>query len=431
MALRRSGSHINAGDGVLDATRPLGVYVHVPFCRVRCPYCAFAVDERQPIPHDGYADAVVSEIEARAPWFRAVDGGGPPLRSIYFGGGTPGLWRPDALGRALAVVLRIFSVREPALEITIEANPGEVTAEHFAAWRALGVNRVSLGAQAFQDALLARLGRNHDVASIGTAMAAARGAGFDNIACDLMYGIPGQTMQDWRRSLDALVALAPEHVSAYALTVERGSRFGALARAGQLEQPEDELVAAMFEWGREALSIAGYAHYEVSSYARPDRRSVHNALYWSGGAYLGVGASASSFRPLADGTGLRFSNPRATETYLRAVTAGQGNPAPATIELRSSSDLENEALWLALRTSDGVHRAEHSRRFGQDPLATSGRRQAAQRSADGGWLAITPQALRLTARGFLFADEVASRLWNDRPMADDCISGSELLAPSG
>ena len=226
-----------------------------------------------------------------------------------------------------------------------------------------------------------------------------------------MFGLPGQTVDDWRDSLDALLALSPEHITAYALTIERGTPFGALARAGRLQRPDEESVAAMYVTGHEVLQAAGFEHYEISSYARPGRRAVHNTLYWTGGAYLGVGASASSFRPLADGSGWRFSNPRALETYLRRASAGQGNPLPAKVERRTPEGLENEGLWLGLRTSDGVDRTAHARRYGRDPLAFAERAAAAQKCVDAGWLLVAPDRLRLTATGFLFADEVASRLW--------------------
>ena len=399
--------------GILDASRPLGVYVHFPFCRARCPYCDFATAVREPIPHDGYAAAITAELAARAGWFRGESA--PDLRSIYFGGGTPGLWRPQAIGRVIETTRRAFDATGP-LEITVEANPGEVTAETAAGLRAAGVNRVSLGMQAFQDHLLAAIGRQHDVAAIAAAVQAVRRAGIDNLCADLMFGLPGQTMDDWRYSLDALVALAPEHVTAYALTVERGTPFGALERAGKLQRPDDETVAAMYGIGHEVLQAAGFEHYEISSYARPGRRAVHNTLYWTGGAYLGVGASASSFRPLVDGSGWRFSNPRGLTTYLRSAAAHQGNPLPAKVERRTAEDLENEGLWLGLRTCDGVDRAAHARRYGHDPLASSERADAAKKCVDADWLSVTPDSLRLTVKGCLFADEVSSRLWLVPPL---------------
>jgi oxygen-independent coproporphyrinogen-3 oxidase len=242
-------------------------------------------------------------------------------------------------------------------------------------------------------------------------VAAARAAGFDNLSLDLMFGVPGQTLDDWKRSVAAALALSPEHVSAYALTIERGTPFGSLARAGRLPRPDDEATAAMFAWAQAALGDAGLAQYEISSYARAGRRARHNWLYWSGAPYLGVGASASSFRPLADKSGWRFANPRATPTYLAAARRGGGSPRPVHVEHRTPAALENEALWLQLRTGDGVDRAAHAGRHGRDPLA--GRASAVQGCIAAGWLAVDDTHLRLTAQGLLFADEVAARLWLD------------------
>jgi len=395
---------VDVAEGELLPDLPLGLYVHFPFCSVRCPYCDFAVDTRAEIPHDAYADAVIAEIGARRAWFA----GAGPLRSIYFGGGTPGLWRPDALGRVIATGRAAFGAGG-ALEITVEANPGEVDEAHLRALRDAGVNRLSLGLQAVDDRLLGALGRNHGAAAGLAAVRAARAAGFEELSVDLIFGVPGQSLDDWRRAVDAVIALEPEHVSAYALTVERGTAFGALDRAGRLPRPDDEAAAAMFEHARAALDAAGLTPYEVSSYARAGHRARHNALYWSGAPYLGVGASAASFRPLRDGGGWRFSNPRATDTYLSSARAADGSPRPVHAERRSAADLDNEALWLGLRTVDGVDRAAHRARHGADPLA--GREAEAGRCAAAGWLAVDGERLRLTARGFLFADEVASRLW--------------------
>jgi oxygen-independent coproporphyrinogen-3 oxidase len=406
---RAPGNEIeDPSKGALAPGRPLGVYVHFPFCGVRCPYCDFAVDTRREIPHDAYADAVIAELAARRAWFA----GGGPLVSIYFGGGTPGLWRPDALARVLDAVRLAFGAPPvESLEITVEANPGEVDEPHLRALRAAGVNRLSLGAQAFEDRLLRTLGRNHDAAAISAAVGAARAAGFDALSLDLIFGVPGQSRDDWRRALDAAIALEPEHVSAYALTIERATAFGALDRAGRLPRPEDDAVAELFEDAGAALAAAGLPRYEVSSYASPERRARHNGLYWSGAPYLGLGASASSFRPLADGAGFRFTNPRATETYLRAVAQAQGAVAPRLVERRTATDLENEALWLALRTVDGVERAAHRARHGRDPL--EGRAAAVAACVEARWLIVDDARLHLTELGVLFADETAMRLWRE------------------
>jgi oxygen-independent coproporphyrinogen-3 oxidase len=390
---------VDPAGGRLRSGEPLGVYVHFPFCGVRCPYCDFAVDTRAEIPHDAYADAVIAEIAARRSWY---DGAGP-LASIYFGGGTPGLWRPDALARVIDAACAAFDAADRgALEITVEVNPGEVDEARLRALRGHGVNRLSVGVQAFDDRLLRALGRNHDAAAAPACVRAARAAGFDDLSIDLMFGVPGQSADDWRGAVDAAIALGPDHVSAYALTVERGTAFGSLARAGRLARPDDEAVAGMFEHARAAFAAAGLLPYEISSYARPGRRSRHNRLYWALRPYLGVGASAASFRPLDDGSAWRFSDPRATDVYLRDAT-------PRHVERRTAADLENEAVWLGLRTADGIDRASHRARHGVDPAV--GREAEIARAVAAGWIAADDLRVRLTPAGELFADEVAARLW--------------------
>jgi oxygen-independent coproporphyrinogen-3 oxidase len=231
---------------------------------------------------------------------------------------------------------------------------------------------------------------------------AARAAGFDDVSIDLMFGTPGQSFDDWRRALDAAIALEPDHVSAYALTIERGTTFGALDRAGRLPRPDDDVVARELAHTVDTLAAAGLARYEVSSYARAGRRSRHNQLYWALAPTLGLGVSAASFRPLADGTAWRFSNPRNTDVYLRAAT-------PRHVERRTSADLENEAMWLGLRTVDGIDRARHRARHGRDPLEG---RQAALAGIAPDRLVVTDEHIRLTDTGLLFADDVAGRLWS-------------------
>lgn len=387
----------------VDPGRKLGVYVHFPFCTSRCPYCDFAVAVKATIPHDAYADAVIAELDARARDFAEL-----PLTSIYFGGGTPGLWRVDALGRVLQEIRGRFP--GTPREITVEANPGDLELSHLEKLRDLGVNRISFGAQAFQDDLLGRIGRRHSARAVPAAFEAARRAGFQNLCADLMFGLPGQSMEDWRASLRALCALAPEHITAYALSVEPNTRFGALDRAGKLERPTDDAVAEMYSLCHETLVAAGYEHYEISSYARPGRRAVHNSLYWTLDAYLGLGMSASSFQPLADGSGVRWTNPRSLATYLDEVNRSPKSLPSAEVEPRTPAHIEDEALWLGLRMSDGVDRRSHTRRYGLDPLEVPGRQAAADKCRAAGWLDVTADRVRLTREGFLFADEVAVRL---------------------
>ena len=394
--------------GQCDEQRPSGLYVHFPFCGARCPYCDFAIDVRPEIPHDRYAQAVCAEIVARAPHFRTAS---PPV-SAYFGGGTPGLWRPDCIASVLATAARAFAIPDlSALEITVEANPGEVTELHLAALRAVGVNRLSFGIQSFDDALLREIGRTHTVAHAQAAIPLARAVGFSNIACDLMFGLPGQTLLQWQQTLRLAAAAGPDHLSCYALTIEPFTPFGQREKKGQLSRPDDDAVAEMWDVAQATLATAGFEHYEVSSYAQPLARAVHNSLYWTQAAYLGVGCAAASFRPMAGGGGWRFINPRSAESYMRGSLSASGEVAAAQVEWRSSDDLEGEALWLALRTSDGLDRARHRELFGADPLHSATRNQTAQALQRAGWLTISPAYLRPTPAGLLFADEMASRLW--------------------
>src|SRR5262249_34796586 len=220
----------------------LGVYVHFPWCRARCPYCDFAVAVAPlaHIPHDAYADAVVAELERQAPRFAAAG----PLRSIYFGGGTPALWRPDALARVVAAVRARFG--DPA-EITCEANPNDCRVDALAPLVAAGVTRVSIGAQSFRDDDLSFLGRDHDARAAAGAVAAARAAGAANVSLDLIYALPGRSLVDWGRTLAAAVAAAPDHMSVYQLTIEERTPFGAAARAGRLVAASDDAAAEQFE----------------------------------------------------------------------------------------------------------------------------------------------------------------------------------------
>jgi oxygen-independent coproporphyrinogen III oxidase len=206
------------------------------------------------------------------------------------------------------------------------------------------------------------------------------------------------------------VALGPEHISCYGLTIERGTPFGTMVRSGKLTRPDDDLCAQMYGAAQTQLAASGYSQYEVSNHARDGHRAVHNQLYWTQGAYLGVGCSAASFRPLTDGRAFRFTNPRATDTYLKGVELGA--LVPAQSELRQLPDLENEALWLALRTQDGVDRPAFAQRFGADPLATASRQAAASRCVDRGWIEVSNDRIRPTALGFLFADELAVEMWD-------------------
>ena len=408
-----------------------GVYVHFPYCAQRCSYCDFAVVVRRTIQHERYRDAVLAELAGKSAWFpgrRAV--------SVYFGGGTPSLWRPDCIAEVLAACLSQFPTPTGCTpEVTVECDPADLSTECLAGLRAAGVNRLSLGAQTFAPKRLAMLGRRHTPDDIVAAVAAAQAVGFENISLDLIIGQAGQRGVDLQRDLDALVALQPTHVSLYLLTVEPGTALAARVRAKRAPAPHPERQARAYRQVCTELARSGFAHYEISNFAAQgaglDRRSVHNRLYWTGGEYLGLGVGAHSFRrpPVAAPSlpiGQRFANDRALEPFL-GLWAGRGAPPlPSSIVLSpeapglalfedlASATLAREALWLFLRRIDGFSQRAFQAEFGIDPLAELG--APMQQLVARGLVALEPvvgQAdlrIRLTEEGLLFADEVGAAL---------------------
>lgn len=369
--------------------RELGLYIHFPWCRALCPYCDFpvVVARREP-PHRAYLDAVLGELDERAP---GLDG--RTLRSIYLGGGTPSLWDPACVAELIARVTARWHADPAALEITVEANPIDCTPERMAAWRAAGVGRVSIGVQSWEAADLTALGRDHTMGDGPAAIDAAHRAGFDVVSADLILGAPG-VARDPRTappSVAAAIASGVAHLSVYELTIEPATAFGKRARAGTLPVlPEDDL-AALYEATHHSLVSAGFEHYEVSSYARPGRRAVHNSLYWRGAEYLGLGMGAASFVRADDGTAVRQVNSRRLADYLGGGTARVAERTPL-----SPDEVLTDELWLAMRTSDGA------------PAATLG--------PVGDWLVasglgeIRGDRICPTLRGFLFSDQIAARV---------------------
>ncbi|MGC4000050.1 MAG: radical SAM family heme chaperone HemW [Anaeromyxobacter sp.] len=333
--------------------RPLGVYVHFPYCTHRCPYCDFAVTTARP-PADGrYARAVRAELALRAAAFQGL-----ALRSIYLGGGTPSLWAPGEIAQVLADVRATFAAgAEPAQELTLEVNPESCDPERLAAWRAAGVNRVSIGVQSFDPGVLAKLGRRHGAERAEQAIRQAAQV-FGNVSVDLIYGARRSTAATAAADAARAVAAGAGHVSAYALTVEAEALaeevpFVRLAREGRLPLPSEEETLAQARALRAALRRAGLRRYEISNFARPGLESAHNRLYWESESYLGLGAGASGCRRGEDGApGLRYANLRDAGEWLAAVEAGrlptgEEDPLDAPAE-------RNERLMLALRTTAGA-----------------------------------------------------------------------------
>jgi putative oxygen-independent coproporphyrinogen III oxidase len=369
----------NIGD-VAGATA--GVYVHVPFCTRRCDYCAFATwTDRAHLMAD-YVAACMREIEEAAL---------PPAGTVFFGGGTPSL-----LPAGLLVSLLDAVPRAGAAEVTVECNPETVTPELLASYRAAGVTRLSFGVQSMVPHVLVGLGREHAPRSVHAAVAAAREVGFDSFNLDLVYGGAGETVHDWRRTLDEVLALEPPHVSAYALTVEPGTPLA----AAPARHPDDDDQAEKYLLAEEAFTAAGLGNYEISNWARPGHECRHNLLYWGQGDYRGIGCAAHSHR-----AGRRWWNVRTPERYIAAV--GRGDSIVAGEEVLDDDARALEALQLALRTRAGVPGDALDGNLGE--LVERAER---------------PGHVRLTPRGRLLANEVALRLRT--PGAD---RGASAAAP--
>src|SRR5690348_9485058 len=270
-----------------DPLEAFGIYVHWPFCTAKCPYCDFNSHVRASIDEAAWLKAIRCELRSTAEWLGDER---PSVSSIFFGGGTPSLMKGDAVAGVLGEIARLFSAA-PDLEVTLEANPASVEAAHFRDYRAAGINRLSLGMQALNDADLKRLGRLHNAAEAKAALAVAQRV-FDRVSLDLIYARPEQTREGWKRELSEALAFGTEHLSLYQLTIEPATPFAALHRSGQLEVPDDETAAELYELTQELTGAAGVPAYEISNHARAGAEARHNLLYWRYGTYIGVGPGA-------------------------------------------------------------------------------------------------------------------------------------------
>jgi oxygen-independent coproporphyrinogen-3 oxidase len=361
-----------------------GIYVHVPFCLTRCGYCDFNAYAGLEHLRPPYVGALVREAELAAePW------AGEEVRSVFLGGGTPTVLPVAALAAVLAAVREGHRLA-PGAEVTVEANPDTVDADVLAALREAGVTRLSMGAQSFDPAVLASLERVHGPDAVRRAMAAAREAGFANVNLDLIYGAQGETLASWERTLREAIALGPEHVSAYALTVEPGTPLGRQVGLGLRPPPDPDLQADMFALACELLGAAGYRHYEVSNWARPGFECRHNLGYWRREPYLGLGAGAHSYRGER-----RWWNVRPPEEYVRRVDAGE-LPIGGEEHL-GPEEAHLEEVLLRLRILEGVP-ASWAEPSAVEPLVEGG----LLREADG--------ALVPTERGMLVLNELVLAL---------------------
>ncbi len=392
--------------------RPLGLYLHVPFCQQKCPYCDFNTYAGLEALHQAYVDALCLEIERLAPLAEAR-----PIDSLFLGGGTPTLLGGGQLARIFETVHRHFSLAADA-EVSSEANPGTVDRARFADLRALGVTRLSMGVQSFQPAELEFLGRIHDADDARRAFEAARAAGFDNINLDLMFGLPGQRLAAWEASLETLLTLVPEHLSLYSLIVEPGTPLSRWVAEGRVASPDEDRAAEQYERAQARLAEAGYIHYEVSNWARPaaghpERPMAcrHNLNYWRNGDFLaaGPGAHACLHQPASGEKphrARRWWNLRGVPEYIRRLKEYRSVEAGAeTLQGRAAM---GETMMLGLRlVRDGLSRPAFRTLHGSDPLEVFGDDIAELE----GWGLIDydPERIRLTERGLPLGNRVFER----------------------
>lgn len=371
-----------------NSAGPVALYVHIPFCRSRCTYCAFNTYAGLDALLPAYVEALCAEIRATPP---------APARTIYFGGGTPSLLPLDALGSLLQALRAQFSL-PPDAEVTLEANPGTVDRAYLCAARELGVNRLSLGVQSAHEEELRLLGRRHTWEEAAEAVTAARAAGLENVNLDLIYGLPGQALPRWQETLEAALSLAPDHLSLYALTLEEGTPLQERVARGELPPPDDDAAAEMYEWAEARLAQAGYVHYELSNWARSEQHICqHNLTYWCNEPYRGFGAGAASWWG-----GRRWTNVRHPEEYIRRLEMGQ--PVAEEMEEIPLRLEMGETMMMGLRLVAGVRDARFRARFGAGLGEAFGAELA--RLVAQGLLEWDGETARLTPRGRLLGNWV-------------------------
>jgi oxygen-independent coproporphyrinogen-3 oxidase len=388
---------------IQELLQTVSLYLHIPFCHTRCHYCDFNTYAGILPLREPYVRALITEVELAGQLAQLTDGAPRRSRTIFFGGGTPSLLTVKQITRLLAACRKAFAVDEQA-EITLEANPGTLSFEQLKGLRAAGINRLSLGSQSFDAELLHTLGRIHSPDEIVLALSNARAAGFTSINLDFMFGLPGQTMQHWKTTLDRALALHPEHFSLYSLIIEEGTLFYTWTNEGRIIPGDEDLCADMYEYADERLQAEGYENYEISNWALPGHQSRHNLTYWRNLPYLGMGAGAHSFFE-----GRRFSNILDPQEYITLLKKQQRPEAES--ELIDRVHQMSETAFLALRTAQGLHLPTFEERFSEPFTQFVGMRLRTVEEA--GLLEQEHEWIRLSKRGRLLGNEVFLRLLPD------------------
>lgn len=369
-----------------------GIYIHIPFCKQACHYCDFHFSTNQS-QRTAMCKAIANELALQANYLQ-----GKQISTIYWGGGTPSLLTEAELRIILDSIYQHFSVDEN-LEQTLEANPDDLTKEKLVLLRSLGFNRLSIGIQSFDDEVLKFFNRAHSAAEALKCVELAREAGFNNISIDLIYAIPGQSADDWKKTIQTALALEPEHISAYSLTIEEKTVFGNWNKKGKLKPAEENDAAIHFTTLMDMLEQHGYEHYEISNFCKPGFYSRHNSSYWKQTHYLGVGPSAHSYNSVS-----RQANLSNNSLYQKSIESGT---VPAEIEILTRENKINEYIFTTLRTSWGCDLSYLNENHGYD-LASNG---ILQKMKDQDWVIQHGTILFLTKKGKLLADQIASDLF--------------------
>ena len=370
-----------------------GLYLHIPFCRSRCSYCDFNTYVGLNDLFEPYVRALQQEIRALRAWPLLS---ARPAHTIFFGGGTPSLLKPQWIGDLIRTCRATFDM-PPGGEVTVECNPGTAGADYLRGLHGQGVNRLSFGAQSADPVELKLLGREHAFADVSAAMNAARAAGFDSVNLDLIFGLPYQTLETWQRSMDAALALQPDHVSLYALTIEQGTPMYDWTRRGEVPYPDPDAAADMYDFAEQAMGDAGFSHYEISNWCKPGRACEHNLIYWRNEPYFGFGAGAHS-----SSIQRRWWNVRRPADYVARIQRGQ------SVEM-GHEDIDppisrGETMMMGLRLlEEGVSPARFAARYGAplEQFYAAELREGAQR----GLLDVNKTRVRLTERGHFLSNQ--------------------------
>ena len=400
----------------------MALYVHIPFCETKCPYCDFNTYAKIESLIPEYVMALGKEVRM---WGQVL--GHPAVATVFFGGGTPSYLPDENLAELMRCLQEAFNLRSGA-EVTLEANPDDVTERKLGAYLKAGVNRLSIGVQSLEDRLLTMLGRRHSAAAAVEAYHTARRAGFENVSIDLMYGLPQQSIGDWARTLSAATALDPDHVSMYGLTLEPGTPMEQWVGAGRLPEPDPDLAADMYVTAQDAMRSRGLRHYEISNWATPGKESRHNLTYWRNEPYLGVGPGAHSYLG-----SYRFFNIKSPKEYVRRLNGGSPGDSMTSITgsyaegssneeaLRQVPVVESvdlidrrlemaETMMMGLRLDEGISAAAFARRFDETPPEAYS--DIITQLADDGLVAAKNSVVRLTDRGRLLGNEVFGRFFD-------------------